>query len=301
MKKKYFLIVGILILLLVGGYFGAQKFTHSENRIGNEKKIILENHNIETINSEINKTSGENQEITIVSLKDSITKKQEYDFQKNEIMFYEKNELISVYNLKKNNPYEGISKYNVLKSVTSINTPNKFDYEPNYIMVSYHATEKKVDDFDFLTTIKILNLNGYEVLTTELKKTRFIAKSISNDLKYLYGIQLTKDDLNDDYREYKPIILDLETKKNLLHNFQSLESFKYSEYTYGMFPKDNYLLLAVDNKRIENIKLLDLKENKIVWIEKADLNKFSIKINKELINIIDNKSLSIISTKNINQ
>jgi len=284
MKKSYFLIVGILILLFIGGYFGVQKLADSENH-----------------NSETNKTSAENQEITIVSFKDSIIKKQEYDFQKNEIMFYENNELISVYNLKKNNPFESDFKYNVLKSVTNINTPNKFDYEPNYIIVSYHATQKKVDDFDFLTTIKILNLNGLEVSTIELNKTRFIAKSISGDLKHLYGIQLTKANLNDDYHEYKPALLDLRTKINLLNDFKGFQSFKYSENVYGIFPTKDYFLLAIDNKHIENIKLIDLKEKKTIWTEKAELNKSTIKINKGVINIIDDNSQNVISTKKINQ
>ncbi len=289
MKKNYFLIVGILILLIVGGYFGVQKFTHSQNKIDNKKETIIENSDI---NSEINESSIKDHEIT---------NKQEYDFQKNEIMFYENDELISVYNLKKNNPYESDSKYNVLKSITNINTPNKFDYRPNYILISYHATEKKVDDFDFLTTIKILNLHGLEVSTIELSKTRFIAKSISDDLKHLYGIQLTKADLNDDYNEYKPALLDLSTKINLISDFKDLESFKYSENVYGIFPTKDYLLLVIDNKHIENIKLIDLKQKKIIWTEKVDLNKVTIKINNGTINILDNDSQNVISTKKINK
>ncbi|QRM89331.1 hypothetical protein FG167_08815 [Lacinutrix sp. WUR7] len=289
MKKKYFLIVGVLLLIFVGGYFRVQEYIYNQKKTDNIKEMIIENNDI---NSEINESSIEDHKIT---------NKQEYDFQKNEIMFYENDELISVYNLKENNPYESNYKYNVLKSLTNINTPNKLDYKPSYILVSYYATEKKVDDFDFLTTIKILNLNGLEVSAIELNKTRFIAKSISDDLKYLYGIQLTKADLNDDYNEYKPALLDLRTKINSLDNIKGLESFKYSENVYGIFPTKDYLLLAIDNKHLENIKLIDLKQKKIIWTEKAELNKSTIKINNGIINILDNDSQNVISTKKINK
>jgi len=40
MKKNYFLIVGLLLLLLVGGYFGVQKFSVNGNRVIDEKKDI---------------------------------------------------------------------------------------------------------------------------------------------------------------------------------------------------------------------------------------------------------------------
>ena len=40
MKKNYFLIVGILILLFVGGYFGVQKFLDNGDEAVVEKKIL---------------------------------------------------------------------------------------------------------------------------------------------------------------------------------------------------------------------------------------------------------------------
>lgn len=50
MKKNYFLIIGILILLLVGGYFGVLKFINSNqkdvNSIKNENSILKKKSNV---------------------------------------------------------------------------------------------------------------------------------------------------------------------------------------------------------------------------------------------------------------
>ena len=161
MKKNYFLIVGILILLFVGGYFGVQKF------LDNGDEAVVEKENTEKENRKENKSNIESV-IKVISNKKLIIQDPSlivtpiwYKDGESFIAYNENENLTNIYkvNLLNNQKQELLISLNN-KKVMSLMLNNEILH-----IKYYDAVDKKIK-YSSVSNMKLLDL---DYLTKELK------------------------------------------------------------------------------------------------------------------------------------
>ncbi|MFD2916823.1 hypothetical protein [Psychroserpens luteus] len=279
MKKKYFLIVGILLLLLVGGYFGVQEYSKSskENIVIN-KEINLKNPSID-LNKKEEKQS------------DDIFH-QEYNSSDGIIKFYKGSMLVKVLDIRKNNPfdtekrevqpYEGYTKefYSVLPSdyekfgfsdkseeihflmriETSSGNSNDAIIPITYLLKSKtKGLYPNAIDLKYYTEVHLFNRNGDFITKKSFPNKLFVVNSVSKDLNYFSG-KMTLIDVNEKFT-----IL----SKNNTDLLNILKMPNNTTLVFGLFSQNSFIgnfrgnitnnisgavILNLENNKQENIK-----------------------------------------------
>ena len=147
MKQNYFLIVGVLLLLLVGGYFGVQKFS------GNGVEDIVDN----------NKVIGKRKKMIKVEL------------QNNKILFYsEDNEVVKTIDINEQNPFE-------LNNRKPFNSKQELNYNIDLLITNSDIDYFEVDNsnnmdkviwLDYNVNLSKMKYGGYgAIIYTAILKT----------------------------------------------------------------------------------------------------------------------------------
>lgn len=285
MKKNYVLITGILILILVGGYFGVQKITHNQNEIQIEKKQNIKKNKLKT---------------------NKIQYRTEYDNKTNTIFFYDNKELINSFSIDLNSPFnkknrstinsknntyslidEDLNDYNfseLTKSISILDGKLSYYYvsffddsaSRNNIAISYFATsnikeslnsEKLIPDIAF-SVVLILDNRGNIIEELKFPNEHFLVKSVSENSKYLFGESYSNLELKNDYPHATPKLYNSETRKNEFLESEKLHFYKsFKGLNEGVFVNENLFLFDSYTGNQRKLVLFNLGSHEISILE----------------------------------
>lgn len=302
MKKNYFLIIGILILLLVGGYFGMQKFS------GNDDEVIVEKGDIKSKASILKKEESIQQDKMQISTEKITEGKIDY----RNVKFYKLDNQTLLVQVLNGDRYSKYINGNLLKSISdeeniisfdnnSLLTELVLESEKTLKIYNYNTLNKEFSLFwkseNLHNTANVKKINDYIFVDNFMEGygTSIIGKNYSTGQVQ----EVLKDDGFTTFLESGSTILVQKTKGGLYLGTIDKELLKQKYFDNKLIDeriKDffefelGYIFYSSskDNKR--NITALDFEGN-VMWQKQKNLPYF----NKGF-DIIENKDNILLFT-----
>lgn len=298
MKKNYLLIVGILILLLIGGYFGVQKFSGNGGEVvvekvkdnidykssDEEKNIVINNEQT----SKDNKIIPTNKELTVKVLKSKNPASQKVENSSIEI-YNDNKEKTGEIDLFKENPYlqyklgnkqikpfqESDLALGYLQTHLDSNIAYRTlesDKIPKFISITYTA---KDSEYNYSSSIiKVFNRKGKVIFNSGvIYDKNYMNPSVSIDGKYLAIYSSIFEDRAENFHltnENKIEFFNIATKEKIEIEDKGLNL----DLPHGMFNDSNLFITTKGN----SISIIDL-ENSTYYLGKTE-DGYHIKVNR---------------------